>query len=350
MERIKAFETAVKDSKTEKAGAMFKVAILDDYQNFALAAADWKSLQPEVEVQAFADNLVDLPRLAERLQPFDAVVLMRERTPFPGVVFECLPNLRLVVSTGVRNASIDLAAATERGVLVTFTDIVTDSTAELTWGLIIALLRHLPHEVQAMRNGKWQSTVGRTLRGKTLGILGLGKLGSQVANVGKAFGMEVIAWSENLTTERAAEKGVTYVKKEMLFEKSDVLTIHVLLSDRTRGLIGTAEFKRMKPTAYLVNTARAAIVDETALLEALRTKRIAGAAFDVYNTEPLPGDDPMRQVDNIVLTPHLGYVVEETYRLVYGQAVENIRAFLSGNPIRVMNKLDTKSESASIKR
>lgn len=252
-------------------------------------------------------------------------------------MFEQLPKLRLVVTAGMRNASVDIAAATERGVLVTGTEIVPTCTAELTWGLIIAFMRHLPLEHQAMRNGKWQSTIGYGLRGKTLGVLGLGRLGSQVARVGSAFGMEVIAWSQNLTPERATEAGATYVTKDELFEKSDVVTIHTVLSNRTRGLIGAAELNRMKPHAFLVNTSRGPIVDESALLEALRTRRIAGAALDVYNTEPLPADHPFRQLENVVLTPHLGYVTEENYRVIYGNAVENIRAFLDGKPIRALN-------------
>lgn len=318
---------------------MFKVAILDDYQQVALGAADWKILQPEAEIQAFTDNLVDIPRLVERLHTFDAVVLMRERTPFPRALFERLPNLRLLVTAGMRNASIDIAAATERGVLVAGTETLSYPTAELAWGLIIALMRHLPYETQAMRAGKWQTTLGRTLGKKTLGVLGLGKLGSRVAAVGKAFGMDVLAWSQNLTPERAAEAGATLVGKEALLERSDIISIHLVLSDRTRGLIGAAELKRMKPTACLVNTSRGPIVDESALLDALRARRIAGAGIDVYNAEPLPADHPIRRLDNVVLTPHLGYVTEENYRLIYGQAVEAIRAFIDGKQLRAINKM-----------
>jgi len=318
---------------------MFRVGILDDYQQISLQMANWESLGSGVEVHAFFDNLIDIPRLAERLQDFDAVVLMRERTPFPRALFQCLPNLRLVVTTGRRNASIDINAATERGIVVTGTDIVSDPTAELTWGLIIALLRQLPYEEQAMRNGKWQSTIGRTLRDRTLGVLGLGKLGSQVAKVGNAFGMEVLAWSQNLTRERAVECGAVYASKDFLLENSDIVSIHLVLSDRTRSFIGGDEFARMKSTACLVNTSRGPIVNEAALLHALQSRCIAGAALDVYDTEPLPADHPLRRLNNVVLSPHLGYVTEENYRLVYGQAVENIRAFLDGNPIRMMNKV-----------
>ena len=317
---------------------MFRVAILDDYQKVALAMADWKMLQPEGEVQAFADNLVDVPKLAERLHTFDAVVLMRERTPMPRALFERLPNLRLIVTAGMRNASIDMEAASAKGVTVTGTDMLAHPTAELTWGLIIGLMRHIPFEAAAMRRGAWQTTLGRGLQRKTLGILGLGRLGAQVAAVGKAFGMQVIAWSQNLTAERAEAAGVTHVSKEQLFEEADVVTIHLVLSDRSRGLVGAGDLARMKPTACIVNTSRGPIIDEPALLETLKTRRIAGAALDVYDQEPLPADHPFRQLDNVVLTPHLGYVLEENYRLLYRQAAENIRAFMDGKPTRVIGK------------
>jgi len=315
---------------------MFRVAVLDDYQKVALSIADWKILEPEAEVQAFADNLVDVPHLAERLHTFDAAVLMRERTPFPRALFERLPNLRLIVTAGMRNASIDMAAAAEKGVLVTGTDMLGHPTAELTWGLIIGLLRHIPFEAAAMRNGLWQTTLGQGLKGKTLGVIGLGRLGAQVAAVGKAFGMSVIAWSQNLTAERAAAAGVALVTKEKLLESADVVTIHLVLSDRTRGLLGAADLRRMKPTAFLVNTSRGPIVEEAALVDALRTHRIAGAALDVYDREPLPPDHPLRRLDDVVLTPHLGYVLDENYRIIYRQAAENIRAFMDGKKLRVI--------------
>jgi phosphoglycerate dehydrogenase-like enzyme len=318
---------------------MFRVAVLDDYQQVALEMADWKALEPEGEVQAFSDNLVAVPRLAERLHTFDAVVLMRERTPFPRALFGRLPNLRLMVTAGMRNASIDMAAATEKGVLVTGTEMLGYPTAELAWGLIIGLLRHIPFEAGAMRRGGWQTTLGRGVQSKTLGVLGLGRLGAQVAAVGRAFGMSVIAWSQNLTAERAGAAGAKLVSKEALFAEADVISIHLVLSDRTRGLVGAAELGRMKPRAYLVNTSRGPIVDEQALLETLRARRIAGAALDVFDQEPLPGDHPLRRLDNTVLTPHLGYVTEENYRLLYPQAVENIRAFTAGKPIRAVNKI-----------
>jgi len=317
---------------------MFRVAILDDYQKVALSMTDWKILEPEVEVQAFADNLIDVPKLAERLHTFDAVVAMRERTPMPRALLERLPNLRLIVTAGMRNAAIDIEAATSRGVLVTGTDMLAHPTAELTWGLIIGIMRHIPFEAAAMRRGAWQTTLGQGLQRKTLGIIGLGRLGAQVATVGKAFGMKVIAWSQNLTAERAEAAGATLVSKEQLFAEADVATIHLVLSDRTRGLVGAADLARMKPSAYLVNTSRGPIVDGAALLECLRARRIAGAALDVFDQEPLPADHPLRQLDNVVLTPHLGYVLEENYRIVYRQAAENIRGFLDGKPTRMIGK------------
>ena len=318
---------------------MFRVAILDDYQQVARSLADWNSLAPRAQCEFFHDNLVDLPRLAGRLQSFQAVVLMRERTPFPRALVEQLPNLRLLVTAGMRNASIDVSAASERGVLVTGTETLATPTAELTWGLILALSRNLVHEANGMHSGQWQTTVGHVVAGKTLGVLGLGKLGSRVAALGKAFGMQVLAWSQNLTPEKASEAGAVYTSKEKLLETSDIVTIHLVLSDRTRNLIGASELARMKPSAFLVNTSRGPIVNQAALLEALRTRRIAGAAVDVYDQEPLPADHPLRKVDNLLATPHLGYVTEENYRMIYGCAVENIRAFLDGEPVRAVNKL-----------
>ncbi|WP_437985465.1 D-2-hydroxyacid dehydrogenase family protein [Sorangium sp. So ce117] len=316
-----------------------RVAILDDYQGVALRMADWRSLHPAAEVQAFTDHLDDLEALAARLRPFQAVVLMRERTPFPRALFERLDGLRLLVTAGMRNASIDLAAATERRVQVSGTDMLPYPTAELTWGLILALFRHIPAEDRAAREGRWQTTLGLGLKGKTLGLVGLGKLGGQVAQVGRAFGMEVVAWSQNLTAERAAEVGARLVPKDDLFAGADVVSVHLVLSPRTRWLVGAAELGRMKPTAFLVNTSRGPLVDEAALLAALRARRIAGAALDVFEPEPLPADHPLLALDNTVITPHLGYVTEEGYRLVYGQAVEDIRAFLDGKALRPLNQL-----------
>ncbi len=318
---------------------MLRVAILDDYQGVALAMADWQSLHPQATIEAFADHLEDLDAVARRLHACECVVAMRERTPFPRALFAKLPNLRLLVTAGMRNAAIDLTAATERKVQVSGTDMLPYPTAELTWGLILALFRHIPQEDHATRAGHWQTTLGIGLKGKTLGLLGLGRLGSQVARVGQAFGMEVIAWSQNLTTERAAEAGAALVTKEELFARADVVSIHLVLSPRSRGLVGAAELGRMKRTAFLVNTSRGPIVDAAALLASLRERRIAGAGLDVFEPEPLPRDHPLLRLDNVVITPHLGYVTEEGYRLAYGHAVENIRAFLEGKVLRPLNQV-----------
>ncbi|HEV2547528.1 MAG TPA: D-2-hydroxyacid dehydrogenase family protein [Stellaceae bacterium] len=318
---------------------MMRVAILDDYQGVALGLADWQSLHPAAQMQAFSDHLDDRDALARRLHAFECVVLMRERTPFMRALFEKLPNLRLLVTAGMRNASIDLAAATERSVQVCGTEMLGYPTAELTWGLILALIRHIPRDEAALREGRWQTTLGIVVRGKTLGVLGLGKLGTQVAAIGKAFGMNLIAWSQNLTAERAAAGGARLVSKEELFAAADVLTIHVVLSDRTRGLVGAADLARMKKTAYLINTSRGPIVDEAALIAVLREHRIAGAALDVFEPEPLPAGHALRALDNLLLTPHLGYVTEENYRLLYAHAVEDIRAFLDGKVLRPLNQL-----------
>jgi phosphoglycerate dehydrogenase-like enzyme len=318
---------------------MMRVAILDDYQGVALRLADWQSLHPQAQIQSFIDHVDDPDALAQRLHVFECIVLMRERTPFPRAVFERLPNLRLLITAGMRNASIDVAAATERGVQVCGTDMLPYPTAELTWGLILALFRQIPREDRAVREGHWQTTLGLGLKGKTLGLLGLGKLGGQVAQIGKAFGMKPIAWSQNLTTERAAEAGASLVSKEELFATADIVSVHLVLSPRTRGLVGAPELARMKPTAYLVNTSRGPIVDEGALIAALRDRRIAGAALDVFEPEPLPAGHPLLKLDNAVITPHLGYVTEENYRLLYGQAVEDIRAFLDGKVLRGINQL-----------
>ncbi len=318
---------------------MMRVAILDDYQGRALSLADWQSLHPAAQMQAFADHLDGLEALAQRLHTFDCVVAMRERTPFPRALFERLPNLRLLVTAGMRNAAIDLDAASERKVRVCGTDMLPYPTAELAWGLILALARHIPHEDRALREGRWQTTLGIGLKGKTLGLLGLGRLGGQVARIGKAFGMEAIAWSQNLTAERAAEAGAAPVSKEELFARADVVSVHLVLSPRSRHLVGASDLARMKPTAFLVNTSRGPIVDETALLAALRERRIAGAGLDVFEPEPLAPTHPLLALDNVVLTPHLGYVTEEGYRLAYGHAVEDIRAFLDGTVLRPLNRL-----------
>jgi phosphoglycerate dehydrogenase-like enzyme len=315
---------------------MIRVAILDDYQEAALRLADWQSLHPAAQIDVLSRHIADPDELAARLHVYEAIVAMRERTPFPASLFARLPNLRLLVTSGSRNAAIDFAAATAHGVTICGTDMQAHPTAELAWGLILALCRKIPFEDQAMREGRWQTTLGTTVRDKTLGIVGLGKLGAQVAAVGKAFGMEVVAWSQNLTAERAAAAGVRRVEKDELFAAADIVTVHLVLSDRTRGLIGAEDLARMKPSAIIVNTARGPIIDEAALIAALETRRIAGAAIDVYGSEPLPADHQLRRLPNTVVTPHLGYVTEDNYRTVYRQTVENIAGFLAGTPVRVL--------------
>ncbi|MFI4986186.1 MAG: D-2-hydroxyacid dehydrogenase family protein [Alphaproteobacteria bacterium] len=314
-----------------------RAAVLDDYQGAALSLADWASLSPAVETTFFRDTLAELDKLAARLAGFEIIVAMRERTAFPQALLERLPKLKLLITTGKRNASIDIKAAAARGITVCGTDMLPYPTAELTWGLIIALARNIPREVAGMRAGGWQTTVGMGLKGKTLGLLGLGNLGSQVARVGIAFGMAAIAWSQNLTVERAQAVGATLVSKEELFRRADVVSVHLVLSGRSRGLVGAPELKLMKRSAYLVNTSRGPIVDSKALMAALEGGHIAGAALDVYDEEPLPADHALRRLKNAVLTPHLGYVTAETYRLAYGGAVEDIRAFLDGKPVRVLS-------------
>jgi phosphoglycerate dehydrogenase-like enzyme len=316
---------------------MVRVAVLDDYQGVAREMADWSVLPPGTEVQVFRDHLVDEAAVAARLEGFDVVVAMRERTPFRRSLLTRLPALRLLVTTGMRNASIDVAAANEAGVVVCGTGGGGGSTAELTWGLILALLRQIPREDAATRAGSWQTTLGVDLEGKTLGVLGLGPLGTRVATVGRAFRMEVIAWSQNLTAERAAAAGATLVPKDELLRRADVVSIHLVLSDRTRGLLGARELALMRPTAYLVNTSRGPIVDEAALVEALRAGRIAGAGLDVFDQEPLPPGHPLLTAPRTVLTPHLGYVTRETYRVFFGDAIEDIGAFLAGAPLRVLS-------------
>ena len=316
---------------------MVRVAVLDDYQGAAMEMADWSVLPSNTEVRVFRDHLSDVASVAERLNEFEIVMAMRERTPFPRRLLERLPRLKLLVTTGMRNASIDTAAASDLGVTVCGTGGLPYPTAELTWGLILALLRQIPREDRATREGHWQVSLGIGLRGKVLGVIGLGNLGSQVATVGKAFQMSVIAWSQNLTAERAAQFGATLVSKEELLSQADIVSIHLVLSDRTRGLLGARELALMKPTAYLVNTSRGPIVEEQALVEALEKRTIAGAALDVYDEEPLPLDHPLRRLDNTVITPHLGYVTAEGYRVFYGHAVEDVQAFLRGQPVRVIN-------------
>lgn len=313
-----------------------RIALLDDYQDVALSTVDWSVLGPGSEVVAFHDHLSDPDALVGRLRDFEVVMAMRERTAFPRAVLERLPSLRLIVTAGMRNAAIDVAAARDLGVTVCGTRGRGFATAELTWGLILALARQIPAEHAAILDGRWQTTVGLELRRKVLGIVGLGNLGTQVAKVGLAFGMEVIAWSQNLTAEHASEQGVTRVERDELFERSDIVSVHLVLSPRTRGLIGARELGLMKPTAYLVNTSRGPIVDEAALIDALRDRRIAGAGLDVFDVEPLPAGHPLRGLDNVVMTPHLGYVTGDTYELWYAEVLDDIQAFSAGAPVRVI--------------
>ena len=314
-----------------------RVAILDDYQGVAAGLADWSQLPKDTEVQFFQDHLSNEDRLVDRLKDFHVVMGMRERTPFPRSLLSRLPELRLLVTTGARNASFDVDAAAELGIVVCGSGGAGEGPTELTWGLIIGLLRHIPQEDQRTRQGKWGTEIGVGFKGKTLGLLGLGHIGSLMAKVGNAFDMSVIAWSQNLTVERAGECGATLVDKDALFQESDIVSIHVRLSERTRGLVGAEEMALMKATAYLVNISRGPIVDEAALVDALQRRAIAGAALDTFDVEPLPAGHPFLTLSNTILAPHNGYVTEESFRAMYSGVVEDIRAFTSGEPIRVIN-------------
>ena len=314
-----------------------RCAILDDYQNVALECANWGRLAQRVEVETFDKPFGSQADAIAALQNFEIVCAMRERTPFPRALFDALPALKLLVSSGARNAAIDLAAAKDHGVVVSGTPMIGQPTAALAIGLMLELTRHIGFENARMHAGEsWQVTLGDDLDGKVLGIVGLGKLGRKVAKIAQALGMSVIAWSQNLTKEACSEAGVGYATKEDLFATADIVTVHVVLSARSRGLIGRDDIARMKPTAHLVNTARGPIVDEDALYEALRDKRIAGAALDTFSVEPLPVDHPIRKLDNVVLTPHLGYVTRENYVAMYEGMVEAVDAWLTGTPIRLM--------------
>jgi len=307
---------------------MLRIAILDDYQNVALESADWSSLLDRATLTVFNDHLTDADAIVERLTAFDVVCVMRERTPLPRAILASLPQLKLIASTGPRNASIDLAAAADYKIDVMHTRYDSSSTVELTWALILASARNLIIETAAVRSGGWQQKIGDGIRGKVLGILGLGNIGSEVARIARAFGMDVIAWSQNLDPEKAQERGARWVSREDIFRQADILTIHLVLSRRTRGLVRESEFALMKPSARLVNTSRGPIVDEAALLDALRNRRIAGAAIDVFDIEPLPGDHALRQLDTVIATPHIGYVSRDLYRLFYQDTVANIAAWL----------------------
>jgi phosphoglycerate dehydrogenase-like enzyme len=308
----------------------FRIAVLDDYQNVALSLADWSVLDEWATVTVFNDHLADSDAVIERLQPFDIVCVMRERTPMTGAIIERLPKLRLIASTGSRNASIDLKAAEERGVQVVHTGYTSTPTIELTWALILASARNLVAENRSLRRGGWQQSVGDDMNGRTLGLLGLGNVGGAVARIGNAFGMKVIAWSQNLTTERASEVGAALVMKDELFQEADVVSIHLVLSGRTRGLVGAAELGLMKPTARLINTSRGPIVVEADLVAALTDKKIAGAAIDVFDQEPLPLGHPFRSLPNLLATPHIGYVSRGLYARFYQDTVANIARWLDG--------------------
>src|SRR6202162_1599958 len=305
-----------------------KIAILDDYQNVALEMADWSGLSKRAEITVFNDHVSKPSALVERLLPFDVVCGMRERAPLPRNVIERLPNLKLIASTGSVNSSIDVAAAGDHGIAVVHTGYRSDPTIELTWALILASARHIVTESNSVRSGGWQETVGTDLRGMTLGVLGLGRIGSQVARIGSAFGMNLIAWSQNMTPEAAKAAVTTLVSKSQLFERADILTIHLVFSSPTRGLVGAAELERMKPTARLINASRGPTVEEQALISALKNKKIAGAAIDVFEIEPLPASHPFRTLDNVLATPHIGYVSHGLYKTFYEDTVSSIRKWL----------------------
>ncbi len=315
-----------------------RCAILDDYQNVALTMADWSPVRDDLEIKVFNEPLGNLDNVIGVLGGYEIVCLMRERTPFPRRAFEELAALKLLITTGARNNSIDLQAAKDRNVTVCGTPSVGNPTAGIAVGLMLELTRRIGFENARLKAGApWQVTVGSDLEGKVLGIVGLGKLGQRLAGIGKAFGMKVIAWSQNLTPEKCSEAGVDYASKEELFRRADFISIHLQLSDRTRGLIDAADLGRMKPTAYIINTARAPIIQGEALLAALREHRIAGAGLDVFETEPLPREHPLRSLDNVVITPHLGYVSQQNYSAYFAGMVEDIRGWLDGKPVRVMS-------------
>jgi phosphoglycerate dehydrogenase-like enzyme len=312
-----------------------RCAILDDYFDITLKLADWSKIADRVDVTAFNQPFASPEAAASALKDFEIICVMRERTPFPRSLLAALPKLKFLITSGMRNASIDSEAAKEQGVVFCGTQWNRDPTSALTMGLILELTRSIGRENARMHAGEpLQKFIGLEIEGRTLGIIGLGKLGAKVAGLAKAFGMNVIAWSPNLTAERCKEVGVGYATKEELFANADIITVHVVLSDRSRGLVGRADLARMKPSAFLVNTSRGPIVDETALLETLQQKKIAGAAIDVFSVEPLPVDHPFRKLDNLVLTPHLGYVTEEGFRAHYTQMVEGIGGWLKGEPVR----------------
>jgi phosphoglycerate dehydrogenase-like enzyme len=311
--------------------ARVRVAVLDDYQQVALTMADWSPVTSRADVTVFADHVADPDELVARLAPFDVIFVMRERTPLPRNVIERLPRLRMIASTGPFNASIDMVAAAERGIHVGTTGGSVASTVELTWALILGASRHLVAERTSIADGGWQTTVGRELDRRVLGVLGLGRIGTKVARIGSAFGMDVTAWSQNLTRESAGDAGARYLPRDEFFATADVVSVHLKLSERSRGLIGAAELASMKATALLVNTSRGPIVDEPALIDALRTGSIAGAALDVFDTEPLPAGHLLRTLPGVLATPHIGYVADRPYRIFFRDGVAAIAEWLDGN-------------------
>jgi phosphoglycerate dehydrogenase-like enzyme len=317
---------------------VIRIAVLDDYQAIAHRFADWEALQTRAEVVFFHDTPADFDALVARLSPFDIIAAMRERTPFPRTLVARLPRLKMIVSTGMQNRAFDMAALRDHGVVATGTPSTYDTTAELTWTMIHALMRRLVQEDRALHAGGWQNTIGRGLRGSVLGLLGLGKIAKQVAAVAHVFGMRVIAWSPNLTLDRCAEHGVEYVDRATLFSTADVLSIHMVLSKRTQGLVSRDDLRRMKSTSYLINTSRGPLIDEDALIEILEAKGIAGAGLDTYRQEPLPADHRLRRIDSALLTPHVGYVTEEHYSVFYQATIENIIAYLDGVTIRPLRE------------
>jgi phosphoglycerate dehydrogenase-like enzyme len=308
-----------------------KVAIFDDYPNVAMRLADWSGVRRRAEITVFNDHVAEPSAVIERLRPFDVVCVMRERTPLTREILQRLPNLKLIASTGPRNASIDAQTAADLGIAVTATGYDSTPTIEFTWLLILASMRGIDREAASLKGGGWQIGLGSNLRGKTLGVIGLGNVGREVARIALPFGMKVIAWSQNLDEEKCSAVGAVLVDKQTLFREADVITVHVVLSDRTEGLIGASEFALMKPTARFVNTSRGPIVDEAALIETLQARRIAGAAVDVFDEEPLPADHPFRKLDNVLATPHIGYGTEDLYRTFYGDAAANIAKWLEVN-------------------
>jgi phosphoglycerate dehydrogenase-like enzyme len=306
----------------------WQIAILDDYQNVALSSADWSAVASRADITVFTDHVSGHDRVVKRLELFDVVCVMRERTPLPRAVIERLPRLKLIASTGPANSSIDVAAAQEHGIRVTHSGYRSTPAIELTWALILASSRHIVEEAHSIRAGGWQTTVGQELSGQVLGVLGLGNVGGEVARIARAFGMKVIAWSQNLEPSRAAALGAAWVSKDELFRQADILTVHVILSHRTRGLVTAADLALMKPTARLINTSRGPIVDEQALIDTLRTRSIAGAALDVFDIEPLPAEHAFRRLDNVLSTPHLGFVAQSLYQTFYGDAARAIASWL----------------------